>query len=64
MERYPYLKSKLVEKNGDFYIADNRLSVPFAKTDIRRAGFRRTLVRSILQDIGSDDVTRLFVHFI
>lgn len=33
MVRYPYLTSKLVEKNGDFYIADNPLSVAFAKTD-------------------------------
>lgn len=24
MKRYPYLASKLVERNGDFYIADNR----------------------------------------
>lgn len=23
IKRYPYLASKLVEKNGDFYIADN-----------------------------------------
>jgi len=37
MVRYPYLKSKLVEKNGDFYITDNILSVAFAKTDKFRA---------------------------
>ena len=37
MKRYPYLTSKLVEKNGDFYIADNLLPVAFAKTDKFRA---------------------------
>jgi len=37
IKRYPYLTSKLVEKNGDFYIADNLLSVAFAKTDKFRA---------------------------
>jgi hypothetical protein len=37
MERYPYLTSKLVEKNGDFYIAENPMSVAFAKTDKFRA---------------------------
>lgn len=31
--RHPYLASKLVEKNRDFYIADNPLSVAFAKTE-------------------------------
>lgn len=31
--RYPYLASKLVEKNGDFYITENLLSLAFAKTD-------------------------------
>lgn len=25
LERYPYLVSKLVEKDGDFYIADNHV---------------------------------------
>lgn len=35
--RYPYLTSKLVEKNGDFYISENQLSVAFAKTDKYRA---------------------------
>ncbi len=35
--RYPYLKSKLVEKNGDFYITENQLSVAFAKTDKYRS---------------------------
>ncbi|WEO78774.1 hypothetical protein BJQ94_07020 [Cryobacterium sp. SO2] len=35
--RYPYLTSKLVEKDGDFYIAENPLSVAFAKTDKLRA---------------------------
>ena len=35
--RYPYLKSKLVEKNGDFYITDNQLSVAFAKTEKYRS---------------------------
>ncbi|PXA67168.1 hypothetical protein [Cryobacterium arcticum] len=37
LERYPYLRSKLVEKNGDFYLADNPLSVAFAKTTKLRA---------------------------
>lgn len=37
MVRYPYFKSKLVEKNGDFYIAENPLSVAFAKTEKFRA---------------------------
>lgn len=37
VERYPYLKSKLVEKDGDFYIADNPLSIAFSKTDKYRA---------------------------
>lgn len=31
--RYPYLASKLVEKNGDFYITENFLSLAFAKTN-------------------------------
>lgn len=35
--RYPYFKSKLVEKNGDFYIVENQLSVAFAKTDKYRS---------------------------
>lgn len=35
--RYPYLSSKLVEKDGDFYLAENPLSVAFAKTDKLRA---------------------------
>jgi len=33
LERYPYLRSKLVEKDGDFYIADNALPVALARTD-------------------------------
>lgn len=33
LQRYPYFKSKLVEKEGDFYLADNLLSIAFAKTD-------------------------------
>ena len=34
IKRYPYLASKLVEKNGDFYIADNRdNSLVVRKTD-------------------------------
>lgn len=37
MERYPYFTSKLVEKNGDFYITDNPLSIAFAKSDKLRA---------------------------
>ena len=37
MERYPYLRSKLVEKDGDFYIAANPLPVAFARTDKLRA---------------------------
>ncbi|PRY68393.1 hypothetical protein B0I08_10495 [Glaciihabitans tibetensis] len=37
MLRYPYLGSKLVEKDGDFYIADNLLPVAFAKTAKLRA---------------------------
>ncbi|MBU3178346.1 hypothetical protein KPL47_18640 [Clostridium estertheticum] len=37
MERYPYLTSKLVEKNGDYYIAHNLLPVILAKTDKFRA---------------------------
>ena len=35
--RYPYFKSKLVEKDGDFYVVENLLSVAFAKTDKFRA---------------------------
>lgn len=35
--RYPYLKTKLVEKNGDFYITKNELSVAFAKTNKYRS---------------------------
>lgn len=37
MERYPYLRSKLVEKDGDFYIAENLLPVSATKTDKLRA---------------------------
>lgn len=37
MERYPYLTSKLVEKNGNYYIAHNLLPVILAKTDKFRA---------------------------
>nr|WP_325195014.1 hypothetical protein [uncultured Oscillibacter sp.] len=34
IKRYPYLASKLVEKNGDFYIADNRnLSLTVRRTE-------------------------------
>jgi hypothetical protein len=35
--RYPYLSAKLVEKNGDFYLAENPLPFAFAKTDKLRA---------------------------
>lgn len=35
--RYPYLTSKLVEKNGNYYIADNLLPIILAKTDKFRA---------------------------
>ena len=37
MVRYPYLNSKLVEKDGDFYLADNVLPITIAKTDKLRA---------------------------
>lgn len=37
IKRYPYLASKLVEKNGDFYIADNRnLSLTVRRTEAFR----------------------------
>ena len=37
IKRYPYLASKLVEKNGNFYIADNRnLSLTVRRTEDQR----------------------------
>ena len=37
MVRYPYLNSKLVEKNGDYYLAENVLPITIAKTNKLRA---------------------------
>lgn len=38
IKRYPYLASKLVEKDGDFYIADNRnLSLTVRRTTALRS---------------------------
>jgi len=37
MVRFPYLKSKLVGRDGDFYIAENPLPIAFAKTEKLRS---------------------------
>lgn len=37
LKRYPYMASKLVEKNGDFYIEKDRVSMVAVNTDKFRA---------------------------
>lgn len=60
--RYPYLKSKLVEKNGDFYIAQNQLSVAFAKTDKLRSLGSLSVNYHLIDVTYTDNKIRVAFH--
>lgn len=60
--RYPYLKSKLVEKNGDFYITENILSVAFAKTDKYRSLGSMSVNYHLIDVTYTDNKIRVAFH--
>lgn len=62
IERYPYLSSKLVEKDGDFYIASNPLSLAFAKTDRYRALGSMEVNYHLIDVTYSDRKIRIAFH--
>lgn len=60
--RYPYLKSKLVEKDGDFYIAENQLSAAFAKTDKFRSLGSMSVNYHLIDVTYTDNKIRVAFH--